>query len=108
MGQKSPGNEGEGKAGADAGHGAMCELDHRREPGVVRKDLAVAQRPVRTAACTGAGGPDDRSLQHDKNHPGERACGEGGKTTAAAKKDDGSAHASSLRGSCELVSAIEL
>jgi len=60
--------DGEGRA---AGHHAMGELDDGGDAGGGGDHFAIAERPVIAAACSGAGGADDRAPKDDEDVPGE-------------------------------------
>ena len=59
----------------DAGHGAVGVLDDRGEAGMVGEEVAVAERPVVTAACTGSCGSHERTLEYDEHHKPDDHCG---------------------------------
>ena len=59
----------------DAAHGAVGEFDQCRGGGMVLDDSAVAERPVISAACAGAGGAHGCSPEHDGDVVGEDGPG---------------------------------
>jgi hypothetical protein len=99
-GEEGPCDEHGHQRGADAGERAVRELDDGSEAGMVRQDFAVAERPVCSAACAGAGGANDSAFQDDQHHEADDEGSEGRQTAAAADRGKNSAHISIVVVSC--------